>query len=606
MKDNIKSSLKEKEIFNKAIIHYKKNEYNQASKYFEKITKSNDEEYLTAQILLGNIAYDNGNEVLAEKYWSAVPNNSNDELYINSQNSLGALKLEQKKYNDAKKYWENITKNKGLNGYAIAQLNLGLLANIQNKYHDAKSYWNNISKNMSAELHSLAQLWLGILEYKNKNYALAKQNWENIPSSVFDTYLKSQMFLEILKKEHLVYMEDSKDVMKTAIVEFLENHYQIIDSSKYHPSIIRKVQAIQNEDTRNSLRSIFIWCQSLVNSLQISNKKSNFSCEEVAHYTQYSTALKLLDNTSSFFRLSTTYFMNDPSEGKAVSDLFNINNHIPLYEDMQSDYLAFASCFSLNHDSLNQFRLYGKSDNQENSGVSLVLDLDFFSEENIEHHGIEINHFIPQKDTSNLTENFPTLLDKRKKLPLYRCIYYDPISDTSSYNNIDDPAQRYFRISKRSKLSFYRSNNMNEYDKYCKNIDSIESNINTLISEIKKEIGNLAKLLSHADCYDEAIQHELKKVPNILNDILLPIRFLIKNAAFEEEEECRIIYITNLENNRIVSNPQQSWLYVDYDIPIKKYIQKIYLGKYAEKHRPFFEISLKDKSKVRSSKNPFS
>ena len=41
---------------------------------------------------------------------------------------------------------------------------------------------------------------------------------------------------------------------------------------------------------------------------------------------------------------------------------------------------SFISCFTFNNDSLNQFRLYGKQDNKEASGVSLVLRKIFFQE----------------------------------------------------------------------------------------------------------------------------------------------------------------------------------------------------------------------------------
>jgi protein O-GlcNAc transferase len=67
--------------------------------------------------------------------------------------------------------------------------------------------------------------------------------------------------------------------------------------------------------------------------------------------------------------------MNDPKEGLLINELLNLDNKIPVQE------LAFISCFTLHHDSLNQFRLYGKEENKEASGLSLVLSKYFFSQD---------------------------------------------------------------------------------------------------------------------------------------------------------------------------------------------------------------------------------
>ncbi|MFP3367231.1 hypothetical protein R0J93_26660, partial [Pseudoalteromonas sp. SIMBA_148] len=75
----------------------------------------------------------------------------------------------------------------------------------------------------------------------------------------------------------------------------------------------------------------------------------------------------------SAFRLNTINNVNDPSEGKLlVNYLRNIQEKSFYSPDFDENLHAFISCFTFNHDSLNQFRLYGKQDNKEASGLSLV------------------------------------------------------------------------------------------------------------------------------------------------------------------------------------------------------------------------------------------
>ena len=73
----------------------------------------------------------------------------------------------------------------------------------------------------------------------------------------------------------------------------------------------------------------------------------------------------------SAFRLSTINGVNDPTEGIVLGDFWRKQG---ILENIHiSTTTTFISCFTFNHDSLNQFRLYGKESNQEATGVSLVF-----------------------------------------------------------------------------------------------------------------------------------------------------------------------------------------------------------------------------------------
>lgn len=64
-------------------------------------------------------------------------------------------------------------------------------------------------------------------------------------------------------------------------------------------------------------------------------------------------------------------------------------------------------------------------------------------------------------------------------------------------------------------------------------------------------------------------------------NILLPMRFLTKHASFEEEAECRILYIKDISDEKFIH--ENNRFYVPYEVPVLNdgkhcYLEKIYLG----------------------------
>ena len=82
----------------------------------------------------------------------------------------------------------------------------------------------------------------------------------------------------------------------------------------------------------------------------------------------------------------------------------------------------------------------------------------------------------------------------------------------------------------------------------------------------------------------------------------------MKHIAFQEEQECRIMYITQFRDEKIHSNREEQQMYVESEEPVAKHIDKIYLSPGAEKYQDHFRILLdrgSKESKVRISQNPF-
>jgi len=82
----------------------------------------------------------------------------------------------------------------------------------------------------------------------------------------------------------------------------------------------------------------------------------------------------------------------------------------------------------------------------------------------------------------------------------------------------------------------------------------------------------------------------------------------VKHIAFQEEQECRIMYITQFRDEKVHSNREEQQMYVEYEEPVLPHIDKIWLSPGAAKDQDFFRILLDQdggKSKVRISQNPF-
>ncbi|WGE61509.1 DUF2971 domain-containing protein [Actinobacillus equuli] len=229
----------------------------------------------------------------------------------------------------------------------------------------------------------------------------------------------------------------------------------------------------------------------------------------------------------SRFRLSSINGVNDPTEGKILFQYLGFNQ---IKEDA---YITFISCFTFNHDSLNQFRLYGKENNKEVTGVSTVFDGSKFFEQSLDKsialdYGSKLN-----KETNDLQEDIEKEKRLVDKLPLYRCIYIDPESD-------------YLGLARREDITFYREKETTKKDLQNYNRQLSESNkqVTKRLKEIKFCIGKILSKNANKQNIDELLE--------VISEIILPLRYLVKHVAFKEEQECRMVYISPLDNPKII------------------------------------------------------
>lgn len=173
-------------------------------------------------------------------------------------------------------------------------------------------------------------------------------------------------------------------------------------------------------------------------------------------------------------------------------------------------------------------------------------------------------------------------------LPLFRCLYFDPKND-------------YISIAKRNKYSFY----LEYQNDSAENIDAKWNNyLNSLkekeekeekeekdkIDAIREKLHQIEKniyLLKNPE--NPEFKGVIKKITNLDQLIalaLMPISCLVKHAAFEDEDECRMIYITNIADDLIQAPTNYAYtnsLFVNYG-KIEDYLEKIYLGPQCQPH----------------------
>ncbi|MCL2598020.1 MAG: DUF2971 domain-containing protein [Paludibacter sp.] len=262
-----------------------------------------------------------------------------------------------------------------------------------------------------------------------------------------------------------------------------------------------------SEKEKKLCKDIYIKSLNIIKLLHVTHQEEN----QISHYTTEKVAETLLLETRSNFRLYSVIHGNDREEGIKMLKYLDIKDPEKIFAN--ENYRAFIGCFTYYNKIHNQFRLYGKKDGKEVTGVSIMLKNDFFSK-------------AIKKSTESYDINSPD------KLPLYRCIY---ISDKN----------RIVSISYRDEKTFDNDDECQAYKSY----------IDAILSKIKAEMADLKTIIRES---------ELES--NLLCKLLLNLRYLVKSAKYQEEQECRIMCIENLTSKKIHTDSTEEGikLYVRY------------------------------------------
>jgi len=539
------------------IYQFNKKDIVQAEYYYQLVEKNDNPHayvYAYAQFQLGKIYQFYKNEIeQAEYYYQLVKENVNKKIFALAQFQLGVIYQFNK--NDIKKaecHYQLVEKNDELSAYTRAQFNLGIIHSDDPQL--ASKYFLQVCDSEEAWLASNANLELGNIAYfakKDLNLQSPKYYYQKViyTSQSFEAYITAQIMLALLNSGHNQLFKNRKEPDKQVIEPICKIRKLTVDIQK-QLLVDFKLDKKLNEQEQQFERS-------------------------VAHYTKPGVLFNLLKNEPSDFRLNVVDFMNDPTENQLLSNWLGIKS------DSNNDIKSFLASFSFNHNSLNQFRLYGNENNIVGSSVSIVFNQQFFgSDVNRSINDDSIN-FLNQNLTSKLTAN-TDMINKAENntkivkdndisplhpLSLFRCVYFDPETN-------------YISIAKRNLYSFYLEHQScdpevinSKWQKYLDLLDEENkiSEIRELLQQIRNEIINLKE--------NKKIQ-VISNLDQLISLALMPISCLIKHAAFEDEDECRIIYITHIADEKIQAPhdyASANSLFINY-AKIEEYIDKIYLG----------------------------
>lgn len=607
--------------FNLAQIYQHENNIAQAEHHYLQIEKSVDPNlYAEAQFNLALIYQDEKNNIAqAEHYYSRVEKQDNADAYARAQCNLALIyQLKKQDIEQAEHYYLRVKRQDNADAYARAQYCLAFIYQFKKQdIEQAERHYLQVHREDNADAYVSAQYHLGLIYQTEKQlYNEASQCFlqccdsiNPVVSNIANFYLGDNIYFKKTEgnlekaEEYYLKVSYSNDLFKHYIIAQIM--LSVIDNNNEASSLFADANKREQSVTQY-ICYIRTLAQNIQEQLLVTFKlNENLKSEEkqyerqVAHYTRPGVLFSLLKNEPSDFRLNVVDFMNDPTENQILTNWLDIKT------DRDSEIKSFLASFSFNHNSLNQFRLYGNENNIVGSSVSVVFNQNFFGDDvqqSINPDGI--NHlnkftsvkmarqdFIDNKTDAN-EKNEPLTQSSFHDLPLFRCLYFDP-------NN------EYISLAKRNKFSFYLEHRessaaeieekWNDYLKQLGEEHKIET-IREILNQIKQKIKELKA--------NEKIKN-LSILDQLITLAVMPISCLIKHAAFEDEDECRMIYITNIADEKIQAPTdyvQASSLFINYKT-VEDYIEKIYLGPQCEAHHKLwitnhFRISSKPRSKL--------
>ncbi|PNC20363.1 hypothetical protein CXU22_00860 [Akkermansia muciniphila] len=264
--------------------------------------------------------------------------------------------------------------------------------------------------------------------------------------------------------------------------------------------------------------------------------------DQVGHYTSstvFETLLqeqKLTKGKATPLLLCSLAAANDPTEGIVFQTLLG-EDCMP-FQRIHSNLAVLQTSFSSTIDSLNQFRLYGKNNGEEGTGLCLVFNRSFFASPG---------------ETSMIAVRRAEKEATCRKLPLYWVLYYDRDSGRVYYT----PACTEHSLNK-----------------------NFEMEKTSLEKADLKKVEDIGKSLKRIQDTFKAISEECQQTAL---EMLIYLRHLVKDAAFKDEKELRILSLHpyNDHDPSLKVLPGKNCLSVDYLSVIdgeEEYLEKVIAG----------------------------
>ena len=140
-----------------------------------------------------------------------------------------------------------------------------------------------------------------------------------------------------------------------------------------------------------------------------------------------------------------------------------------------------------------------------------------------------------------------------------------------------------------------------KWEAYQIDIKEKTENFESYVSELKILY---KKLINEKQSLDKT-NIDVLYCENLLDEVVLPLKYLIKHSAFQEEQECRIIYVTSLNDPKVKMVYGEA-LYVEYEADVKTHLDKIYIAPAATQYQPYLaKLLCNTDVKIELSNNPY-
>ena len=441
----------------------------------------------------------------------------------------------------------------------ISKINLG-------EYEDAINYFDNINqiKYYNETEKKEESYYIKIYEYHMStfcNNAFAKLlSGKNV---YFEDFINYNKFF-IPNNNHIIYIvsllfENYKyDLIEKIFNYLVEENYNDLWENDITFNLLKN-KTIDKEILKNIKKNL-LYQYLLLQSLSFNNKtlKRELTYNiEIAHYTSLNILLKLIKEDNKI-RITNISNANDPKEGKILENILN-KNKLDIKIKNDEDLITLQTSLSRNKDALTMFRLYGKNENKEATGICLVIDKKYFND-NYLSPVIELNLDNQKQEEKKGNENYKKakeIIQKRfERKNLYWVIYYNEEKNQLVFN----PTK-----SKYSSVII----DLNTINKNKKNINKIEDLINCIFHNIINSAKEIDKI-ENKNLKDE-----------IFSNLFENIRYIIKHEAFFEEQELRMLITTNYKNENINIEEDKKRLYINYNELFNEnenFIKEIILG----------------------------
>ena len=532
----------EKIYFSIGLLKAKLEKYEEAIEDFNKaieLNPNNKEAYFYRGVAILRLAQ---YEKAVEDFNEAIKlNPNNEEAYL----GIGLSKAQLKKYEEA-----------------IEDFNEAIKLNPNNE----ESYFNR------------GVLKIHLKKYKqsiNDFKIFAKNNNDAFDITIIEILQEFNKYNDIDNFFKLLIIDENKELWKDEPITNLIFHFE-------------ETEKLGNELIEN-IKYLILYEYFLLKILTFDTNDKNI---EISHYTSLDLLLILLGCKNSEevgnIRINNISTANDPNEGNILESIFN-RNDIDIKIGSDEKIVTLQTSYSRNRDSLTMFRLYGKKDNKEATGICVVLENEYFTDSYtspFSYYDFNVDNLHNSEDKNNKNsvknnEDNEKIKKEENKRNLYWVLYYNERLNKLVFNKED--------LKYSSNL--IDLNGINDYKEKLKEDDTIENKIKYAFSKIFE--------------YTRKIK-EKNIDPKLYNYLFENIKYIIKHEAFFEEQELRMLVTSDYKSKEIQADRTNNKLYIDYLKLFNKntnYIKEIIIGSKVENNESLAEYIRKILHEKNTDKN---